>query len=90
VCKILKKRHGDRYGSSAERLDKEVKKAYDPKFNTTLAPFVDMNLLIERAVFLKQGRTWSPEVEVEKRHIILKFLQEQRGRQKAKASANGN
>jgi hypothetical protein len=94
VCRILKKRHGDRYGCSAERLDKEVKKAYDPKFNTTLAPFVDMSLLVEKAVFIKRGLTWSQNVEAEKRNIILKFLQELRGRQKAKARApatsNGN
>jgi hypothetical protein len=87
VCRILKKRHGDRYRSSAERLDKEVKKAYNPQFNTALARFVDMMLSIEKAVRLKQGLTWSPDDEAEARNRTVKLLQERRGRQKAISSA---
>jgi hypothetical protein len=87
VCRLLKKRHPAQYGEpggkpSAERLDKEAKKAFDPNFNPMLAHFSILMLEIEKVVHLKKGLEWGPDIEAETIKTIHKIVKEQRNPKK--------
>jgi hypothetical protein len=84
VCRLLKKRHPAKYGSetgepSPGRLTKEVKRAFDPKFNPWLAAVVTIAIESFKAAQLKKGLVWNPEVEAENKKRFLKVFVE-RGR----------
>jgi hypothetical protein len=83
VCRVLKKRYPDRYSEpSPERLDKEVKRAYDPRFNPDIALFIWVMLKAFEQAHLKRGLPWGPEVEAETMKEILAGLQKRKERQK--------
>jgi hypothetical protein len=82
VCRLLKKRHPDRYSPSPERLDKAVKRAYDPRFNPDIAAFMWVMLKAFEQAHLKRGLPWGPEGEAETMKEILAFLQKLKERQK--------
>jgi hypothetical protein len=75
VCRLLKKRHPDKYSEpSPERLAKEIKKAYDPRFNPNMAVFLSVMIKALEEGYLRNGLRWSPEVEAEKTKDILARL----------------
>jgi hypothetical protein len=88
VCRALKKRHAGRYKLSAERLDKEVKRAYDPRYNPDIAVFTWVMLKAVGEAHIKRGLAWGPDVEAETLKGIITSLRKRKERQKtSRASA---
>jgi hypothetical protein len=87
VCRRIKKRYPERYKKqSPARLDKEVKNAYDPRFNPQIGAFMGLMLKAFEEAHLKRGLAWGPDVEAATLKEMLKFLQERKFRKHAAAT----
>ncbi len=90
VCRILKKRHREKYDkSSADRLAKEVKRAQNPKFNPLLTQFLEIMLIGAKMDHRRKNIPWNPDVEAEKTRRYLELILKVSGpKKRVKASVS--